>query len=140
MQGRRGRLIYMPMNPETLKAMKARLAKMDRTMSLMKRSDDNVHADAYVQDVTYLRKCVSALIAECNAFAAEVERQAAEIAELRDIVDALADTGKCHYDHHGYCQEHLWFKSDVECPHARAQRLWDADGNELPILTDLAHE
>jgi len=75
---------------------------------------------------------------DVDALIAEIERQTAEVAELRDIVDALADTGKCHYDHHGYCQEHLWFKSDVECPHARAQRLWDVNGNELPAVTDLA--
>jgi hypothetical protein len=64
------------MNPETLKAMKARLTKMDRTMSLVKRSDDNMHADAYIRDVTYLRKSVSALLAE-------VERQAGEIERLK---------------------------------------------------------
>lgn len=48
--------------------------------------------------------------------------------ELLGLINDLADMGRCHYDHHGYCQEHGWFKADIECPHARAQRLWDMHG------------
>lgn len=50
------------------------------------------------------------------------------VSKLLDLVNDLADAGRCHYDHHGYCQEHGWFKTDIECPHARAQRLWDMNG------------
>jgi hypothetical protein len=104
----------MPMNPETLKAMKARLAKMDRTMSLMKRSDDNVHADAYVQDVTYLRKRVSALITERDALAAS-----RRVHELDNHHNALA----C-----GYCggplkDELLRLQAEVERQAGEIERL-----------------
>lgn len=57
------------------------------------------------------------------------EREA--IMLLLNLVSDLADMGKCWYDHHGYCQEHVWLQSGP-CPHARAQSLFDADGNPKP--------
>lgn len=69
----------------------------------------------------------------------KVDEMAEEIAvttdELLDLVNDLADTGRCHYDHHGYCQEHGWFKSEVECPHARAGKIWDSNGNLKVTIT-----
>ena len=49
--------------------------------------------------------------------------------ELFDLISDLTDMGDCYYDHHGYCQEHGWFMSGSECPHARARKLWDERGN-----------
>lgn len=43
--------------------------------------------------------------------------------DLLDLINDLADTSRCHYDHHGHCQEHAWY-SEGECPHARAQKLF----------------
>lgn len=146
----------MPLNPETLKTMKEAAEKATPGPwhapglgEIHSDHDNNVYVRVYAEDdlrhgsdeymvADGVSEHDAAFITFCDptnvsALIAEVERQAGEIAELRDIVDALADTGKCHYDHHGYCQEHLWFKSDVECPHARAQKLWDMDGNELPV-------
>lgn len=72
----------------------------------------------------------------CLELLEEVERLTKDAAYLRDLIDDLTDMAKCHYDHNGHCQEHAWFKSDVKCPHARAQQLWDRDGKEIAINHD----
>lgn len=48
---------------------------------------------------------------------------------LRDLYD---EDEPCRFDHHGYCQEHLWFVAPTEdignpravCPHARAKAFF----------------
>ncbi len=51
--------------------------------------------------------------------------------QLAELVDALRDTtGECDFDHHGYCQAHMWFAVDKRCPHPRATaalRAYEAD-------------
>lgn len=58
------------------------------------------------------------------------------LAELIDLLEQLVDDGDCHYDPHGYCQEHLWFYTDEVCPHKRATELLIAIGNnEFTLIT-----
>lgn len=46
----------------------------------------------------------------------------AQAATLLGVLEDLADMeGKCSFDHHGFCQEHSWFRTEPKCPHARAQ-------------------
>jgi hypothetical protein len=40
-----------------------------------------------------------------------------------ELISDLTSEGDCWYDHHGYCQEHMWFYDDVVCPHKRAKEL-----------------
>ena len=42
---------------------------------------------------------------------------------LYQVIDDLTDPDDCWYDHHGYCQAHMWFETDPVCPHARAKEL-----------------
>lgn len=56
-----------------------------------------------------------------------IDNQKIRIAQLEILCDQLAelvkdlyDDGECDLDHHGYCQAHLWFNSDSDCPHPRA--------------------
>ncbi len=70
------------------------------------------------------------LVAGLNSPCASLECKV--ISLLFDLVSDLADMGKCWYDHHGYCQEHGWLDSGI-CPHARAQSLFDAEGNPKPL-------
>lgn len=41
---------------------------------------------------------------------------------LLDLAEAMRDAlgGECNYDHHGYCQEHVWLQTEPVCPHKRA--------------------
>lgn len=47
--------------------------------------------------------------------------------QLRALVADLADPDPCHYDHHGYCQAHMWFDTHPVCPHARARPIAKED-------------
>lgn len=47
-------------------------------------------------------------------------------AELIELIDALRDPEPCHFDHHGYCQEHSYLWTDPPCPHGRAAKLIEA--------------
>lgn len=42
--------------------------------------------------------------------------------ELYEIMYDLTDSGECRLDHHGYCQEHLWFSTE-KCPHALSRMV-----------------
>lgn len=41
------------------------------------------------------------------------------------------DELECRLDHHGYCQEHLWFYIDPPCPVKRAKELFEELGREI---------
>lgn len=53
------------------------------------------------------------------------KEHAAALDAVADILRDLTDPGECSFDHHGYCQEHVWLQ-DGECPNARAKR-WLAE-------------
>jgi hypothetical protein len=42
---------------------------------------------------------------------------------ILDLLADLVDPNKCHFDHHGYCQEHAWMTKHPACPHQRAKDL-----------------
>lgn len=42
---------------------------------------------------------------------------------LMALLADLTDPDDCTYDHHGYCQAHMWFQVDPPCPHARAKQI-----------------
>ena len=44
-------------------------------------------------------------------------------AEMLQIIDDLVSSEDCWFDHHGYCQAHMWFETEPVCPHARAKEL-----------------
>jgi len=46
-----------------------------------------------------------------------------ENAELRFLIADFSDANDCHYDHHGFCQAHNWFRVTPRCPHARAKEV-----------------
>lgn len=48
----------------------------------------------------------------------------ARFTEAIDILDCLRDDNPCHFDHHGYCQEHAWL-TEGRCPQARLKDLYD---------------
>lgn len=47
------------------------------------------------------------------------------LARSLSILGDIFDPDECSYDHHGYCQAHGWFDSDIPCPHKRAKELLD---------------
>jgi len=55
---------------------------------------------------------------------AELIAARARIDVLWNLVDELRDESPCHYDHHGYCQEHCLH--DAPCPHSRANAMFAA--------------
>lgn len=65
-----------------------------------------------------------------DRIATALEAQAAEIARLKDIVEALTDDDPCYYDHHGYCQAHGWMAVSPACPHARARALTGSQSHD----------
>ena len=40
----------------------------------------------------------------------------------RQLLVDLVDTDDCQFDHHGYCQAHVWL-DERPCPHARAKTI-----------------
>ncbi len=42
---------------------------------------------------------------------------------LVELLRDLTDPGECSFDHHGYCQEHVWLTDERPCPHGRAKKL-----------------
>lgn len=50
--------------------------------------------------------------------------EAGVTSEALDILRDMHDEEPCHFDHHGYCQEHTWLTSSAPCPHGRAQKLF----------------
>ena len=42
---------------------------------------------------------------------------------LRTLIEELVGDEDCEFDHHGYCQSHLWFAEEAECPHVRGRKL-----------------
>lgn len=81
-------------------------------------ADWGTEADA--EFAAHARQDVPALVARVREL--EEENQ-----KLRALVGDLADDGTCWYDHHGYCQEHGWFATDPQCPHARARQITKED-------------
>jgi hypothetical protein len=43
--------------------------------------------------------------------------------EIRLLLFDLTAEDDCDYDHHGYCQAHMWFEDDVVCPVKRAKEI-----------------
>lgn len=43
-------------------------------------------------------------------------------AVIRELIRDLTDPDDCWFDHHGYCQAHMWL-NEGECPHTRAKRF-----------------
>jgi hypothetical protein len=47
-----------------------------------------------------------------------------EIIKLKQIIFDLTDgEDGCYHDHHGYCQAHAWFDTEVPCPYKRASEI-----------------
>jgi chaperonin cofactor prefoldin len=49
------------------------------------------------------------------------------LAEAVGLVEELHHEEDCSYDHHGYCQEHLWFHLDEVCPDKRSKQFLTAN-------------
>jgi hypothetical protein len=52
-----------------------------------------------------------------------LNQQAQELEIAREVIQDLVDEEYCSYDHHGYCQTHAWFSTDIECPHKRGRKF-----------------
>lgn len=53
--------------------------------------------------------------------AARIAELEAENDRLRGLVKDFVSPCECDFDHHGYCQMHVWFETNPTCPHARAK-------------------
>lgn len=62
-----------------------------------------------------------------DTLTARVRELEEENTRLRVLVDDFTDPDPCHYDHHGYCQAHMWFATEPRCPHARARDIAKED-------------
>lgn len=48
----------------------------------------------------------------------------ARVEVLTELVRDLTDPDDCWFDHHGDCQAHAWFDTNIRpCPHGRAKEL-----------------
>lgn len=52
---------------------------------------------------------------------ARIAELEAENDRLRGLVKDFVSPCECDFDHHGYCQMHVWFETNPTCPHARAK-------------------
>ncbi len=42
---------------------------------------------------------------------------------LTQLLTDLIQEDPCDFDHHGYCQAHIWFRTDPSCPQSRAKEI-----------------
>ena len=64
---------------------------------------------------------------ECGEAIADMVLALPEMQAIRQYIEDTVSTEECGYDHHGYCQAHMWFETDPACP----------EGNRGPaILAD----
>jgi len=49
---------------------------------------------------------------------------AREVKQLRSLVRDFLDPDPCEFDHHGYCQAHMYLGGEpMSCPHGRARTI-----------------
>lgn len=54
-----------------------------------------------------------------------------KLKQAGDIIFSIVSDEPCRHDHHGYCQEHSWFRSNGTCPHKVAQDWLKTNRPEL---------
>lgn len=57
-----------------------------------------------------------------KGLAEDLLKQCEEVAELKLLIGQLASADPCRFDHHGYCQEHMW-AGKGECAHGKARKI-----------------
>lgn len=60
---------------------------------------------------------------ETGTFKVRVEELEQQLAKAKQLLTDLVDPTPCSLDHHGYCQEHLWFSSEGPCANKEAMEF-----------------